>query len=289
MCSSIFKLVYSKDQYLFFRAKNRKLVRLGRHGKIHYHIFHHAWNAYLRLINIDYQKSFTCPICKDCPDVVVFDGVTLGTIKEVPPFSMQLDKNQLIPPVPQVLRIFIPSKAKRQEILGYLENGLPILAFPDFVQSLEITPLANYIQTGSIVDDNKVVARNSLIKDVISYFTRNDPISGIFQFSMLEHEELKTVVKLSKGKCILESDTVGIFRKMYTLSRLSLSLECTKKNNSLGNLIMALHPNVCSLLTWVMERLEILFATPTRKLIPFKSTDSTDFSYFFPAFETQYK
>ena len=88
------------------------------------------------------------------PFTVIFDGVTLGTIKEVPPFSMQLDKNQLILPVP--LRTFIPSKAKRQEILGYLENGLPIRVFSDFVRSLEI-PLGNYIGTGSIVNDNNVV------------------------------------------------------------------------------------------------------------------------------------
>ena len=194
-----------------------------------------------------------------------------------------------IPPVPQVLRTFIPSKAKRQEILGYLENGLPKRVFSDFVQSLELPPLANYIETGSIVDDTNVVVGDRHIKDVIYYFTRNDPISGIFQFSMLEQEELKTVVKLAKGKCILESDTVGIFRKMYTLIRLCLSLECRKKTDSVGNAILALHPNVCSLLSWIMERLEILFATPTRKLIPFKPTDSLDFSYYFPAFETQYK
>ena len=87
----------------FFRAKNRKSLRLDRHGKIHYYIFHHVWIAYLRLINIDYQKCFTCPICKDCPDVVIFDGVTPSTSKEVPSFSMQFDKSQLIPPVPQVL------------------------------------------------------------------------------------------------------------------------------------------------------------------------------------------
>ena len=58
--------------------------------------------------------------------------------------------------------------------------GLPIRVFSDFVQSLEIAPLANHIETGSIVYDNFVVVRHSHIKDVIYYFTRNDPISGIF-------------------------------------------------------------------------------------------------------------
>ena len=65
----------------------------------------------------------------DCPDVDIFNGATLGTIKEDPPFLMQFHKSQLIPPVHQVLRTFIPSKAKRHDILGYLENGLPIRVF----------------------------------------------------------------------------------------------------------------------------------------------------------------
>ena len=99
--------------------------------------------------------------------------------------------------------------------------------------------LIMYIETGSIVDDANVVVGDSHIKDVIYYFTRNYPISGILQFSKLEQE--------LKGKCILESDNVGIFRKMYTLSRLCLSLECTKKTDSVGNVLLALHPNVCSL------------------------------------------
>ena len=85
-------------------------------------------------------------ICKEYSEVGIFDGVTLGTIKEVPPFSMQFDKSQLILPIPQILRTFISSKTKREDILGYLENELPIRIFSDFVQSPEISPLANYIE-----------------------------------------------------------------------------------------------------------------------------------------------
>ena len=39
------------------------------------------------------------------------------------------------------------------------------------------------------MDDNNVVFRDSHIKDLIYYLTRNDAISGIFQFSMVEQEE----------------------------------------------------------------------------------------------------
>ena len=60
------------------------MERIGNRDYYKYHIMKHGWNAYLRMIDLDYISSFTCPICKDSPEVVVFDGITLGTLKHVP-------------------------------------------------------------------------------------------------------------------------------------------------------------------------------------------------------------
>ncbi|KAI6647838.1 hypothetical protein LOD99_8425 [Oopsacas minuta] len=118
------------------RAKNRKLKHLGRSEKIHYHVFHPARNAYLRLININYGESFSCSKCQDSPDVVIFDGITLGTMKDIPSSSIQIDEDQQLLPISQGLRMFIPSIANRKALLQYLQHGLPITAFQNLLQSL---------------------------------------------------------------------------------------------------------------------------------------------------------
>ena len=114
---------------------------MGRNCKICYHVFHHAWNPYLRLVNINYTISFTCSICKDNPDVVVFDGVTLGTIKNIPPAIIHIDTDQKLKCVPQSARLFIPSHVQRKRLTEYLQNGLSITAFRELVNNIVPNPL----------------------------------------------------------------------------------------------------------------------------------------------------
>ena len=59
---------------------------MGKKYKFHYHIFKHAWNAYLRMADINYQLLFTCPMCKDKPDVIILNGIAMGTTKAIPEF-----------------------------------------------------------------------------------------------------------------------------------------------------------------------------------------------------------
>ena len=58
------------------------------------YIFQQAWNCYLRMVDIDYELSFTCPICKDRPSIVVLDGIAMGTTKQLPDISNQVAPNK---------------------------------------------------------------------------------------------------------------------------------------------------------------------------------------------------
>ena len=69
-----------------------KMQRMGRERKYHYHVIKHAWNAYLRMVSIDYKARFTCPICKDKPEVIIMDGVTMGTCKQLPEAFFEYDE-----------------------------------------------------------------------------------------------------------------------------------------------------------------------------------------------------
>ena len=66
---------------------------MGRKHLFRYHILQHGWNAYLRMININYES--TCPKCKSCPDVLIFDGITMGTIKSILEISIGIDGTQV--------------------------------------------------------------------------------------------------------------------------------------------------------------------------------------------------
>ena len=45
------------------------------------------------MIDADYVCNFTCPICKDSPETLVLDGITMGTVKELPESSHVCDEN----------------------------------------------------------------------------------------------------------------------------------------------------------------------------------------------------
>ena len=76
---------------------------------------------------------------------------------------------------------------------------------------------------------------------------------------------------------------------MFTLERVLLSLEPNMETHEDGMVLLSLNPTICSLLNWIMVKLEYLDSMPSRKILPFKSTDTDNFTYYFPAFKTKYK
>ena len=86
--------------YLIFSALNSKFQRMGRKLRLQYHVLKHAWNAYLRMAEVNYQTQFSCPVCKDKPDVIIMDGIAMGTTKPTPEIHPQVDETQYYPMVP---------------------------------------------------------------------------------------------------------------------------------------------------------------------------------------------
>ena len=72
------------DIILSFRAKNRKLKRMSKNRSFKYHTVHHAWNAYLRMVGVDYITHYTCPKCQHEPEVIILNGIAMGRIKNIP-------------------------------------------------------------------------------------------------------------------------------------------------------------------------------------------------------------
>ena len=62
--------VRSQWQYKVTKAVKIKLLRL-------------TWNAFARLLDINWPAVFICPICGPLPSVVICDGTMLGFCKDL--------------------------------------------------------------------------------------------------------------------------------------------------------------------------------------------------------------
>ncbi|KAI6648338.1 hypothetical protein LOD99_12147 [Oopsacas minuta] len=132
-------------------AKKRKLIRVGRTNTFHYHIVYQAWNAYLRTVDIDYDSNYICPKCKDHPDVIILDGIAMGTMKSVPEVDAKFDEDQQYPMIPFSDRVFIPDTAIRKQLLKYCSEGLTENTLKDLLNAVNriLTASANEIPSTS--------------------------------------------------------------------------------------------------------------------------------------------
>ena len=127
--------------YALFRAKNRKFLRMGKQIRFLYHIVQHGWNAYLRMISIDYSKTFACPKCQDSPDVIIMDGIMMGTVRKLSQYLIQYDEGQIYQPIPLI--VFISSTDSRKQLIEYCITGLSEELFHTTVTSLDYRELTD--------------------------------------------------------------------------------------------------------------------------------------------------
>ena len=65
---------------------------------------------------------------------------------------------------------------------------------------------------------------NERVRKVIQLMCRNDPITGLFPFSILDPNERKSIVHLSHGESAKEETINMIYRKMYTLDQVNTTI-----------------------------------------------------------------
>ena len=152
---------------------------MGRTNTFHYHIVYQAWNAYLRTVDIAYNSHYICPKCKDHPDVIIIDGIAMGTMKTVPEVAAKFDQDQQYPMIPFSDRVFIPDPTIRKQLLKYCTEGLTDNNFKDILKSLN-KEMADYILFSSIRTENLVTISEDYrdVEKVIKLLCRTDPISG---------------------------------------------------------------------------------------------------------------
>ena len=84
-CINIVITYHGNTLHLMVRASKRTHNCQSNSKGAHVALFRRAWNAFIRLLDIDLLSSFQCPICGPCPDTVVCDGMMLGFRKDLLP------------------------------------------------------------------------------------------------------------------------------------------------------------------------------------------------------------
>ena len=271
--------------YVINSALNSKFQRMGRKLRLQYHILTHAWNAYLRMVEVNYKTQFSCPLCKDRPEVIIIDGIAMGTTKPIPELHPQVDETQHYSLVPFSERSFIPKREIRNKLHKLCEIGLVDSTFNKVIESIP-KELADYIMHTTNVEDRIVNVSSNFpsVRIVIKHLCHAEPLPGLFQFSILNHHERKVIASLSLGESVFANELPSVYRKMHTLEILinSVSPVTVKKDH------FKLHPVVASLLQAIMSQINRLFKQPSRKIIEYIPA-LDDYYNYFPTFSKHYK
>ena len=259
---------------------------MGRKFTFQYHILKHAWNAYIRMADIKYQSIFSCPICKEKPDVIILDGIAMGTTKTIPEYHHQFDETQVHSLVPFPERSFLYKSDLKRKLQKLCEIGLVETIFKSVIKSIP-NEFANYIVYTTIVHEHNIVNLNSNYpgaKHVILLLCHSEPITGLFQFSLLSNDERKVIVSLSQGNTLSANELASIFKKMYTLKILINSIPPVTVSKDQ----IQLHPNVAPLLQLIMGKIGNLFKRSSRNIIEYTPSHNEFYKYF-PSFPMHYK
>ncbi|KAI6647479.1 hypothetical protein LOD99_12474 [Oopsacas minuta] len=182
----------------------------------------------------------------------------MGTMKSVPKVDGEFDQDQQYPMIPFSDRVL------------------------STIQQLGSNSSNTVLKDGNLVTISKEYTH---VKKVIKLLCHTDPISGVFQFSLLEPNERKAIPLLANGKSAGEDSLNLLYLKMYTLDILFNSIKSNKNITCTG--FVTLHPNVFPLLKRILTQIESLFSRASRKLVEY-SPQSEKYSNYFPAFTTNY-
>ena len=107
----------------------------------------------------------------------------------------------VIPHIPIEKRIWISNPRLRRTLKQYTKDGLSPQEFNIFVEDLDPGAFQEYISNSyaTCTNANTIIYRpnNPNISSILKYLSSLEPISGMFQFSILNGEELGFVVDLA--------------------------------------------------------------------------------------------
>lgn len=125
---------------LIHRALKHNYATLSGTKCIAAHKLRTAWNAFGRLVDIDWEDGFTCPLCGSSPSVVICDGTTLGFKKSYLAAFEDAPESSDLPEIQgSVHKQRVPlSDPKARKLLRQYGKGLAPLSPGEFSQLVSL-------------------------------------------------------------------------------------------------------------------------------------------------------
>ena len=208
------------------------------------------------MVDVNYRSDFCCPKCGNIPDVIILNGIAMGTTKAIPEFNPEVDEMQRYSMVPIAERSFISNPEIRRNLKKPCIVGLTELLFNKVIKS---TPkeFAEYIVYTTRISKGKVVVvtqNYQNARSVIEFICFSEPLTGLFQFSLLKSNKRKANVLLSQGESISAQKLLpSIFIKMNSLDMLINSIAPVLTGDH-----FKLHPVVAALLQTILSQIDLL-------------------------------
>ena len=155
-----------------------------------------AWNSFARLLNINYNETFKCPICGTFPHLVICDDTLVGFRKDLLPSLLTKPNTDTLVPIYGSKHsdyTFIHSPKGRELLLKYSGYTKDRKRIPDHkaISKTEWQNMCCLLEKDSknlvnlIVDlqkDQDLLTAQSPYSELFAELARNSPTCGIFQY-----------------------------------------------------------------------------------------------------------
>ena len=126
----------------------------------------------------------------------------MGTLKDLPKDTPPTE-NHVTMHIPIQDRVLISSPRVRTSLKQYTKDGLSHNTFAVLIANLNPSSLHEYVVNGntSVVNGEIITYHpiNQHLLSILKYLSTTEPITGIFQFPILNEAELLLVVDLAAG------------------------------------------------------------------------------------------
>ena len=132
----------------------------------------------------------------------------MGTTRQVPVITTNVDVEQIYPTIPLTERIFVGDSKLRDRLKQYTKLGLPNYKFDCLLCDLQISEFARYLDVTSKVHGALKIVDPELygVTEVIQLLSQCETLTGLIRISALSENQRKIISERSLGKCVASDD-----------------------------------------------------------------------------------
>ena len=197
----------------FYRSSCKSFYIQSESKPVHVNLLRQAWNAFARLLDINWNESFNCHLCGLAPQTIICDGTLIGFRKDLASaaFSETVpEEGAIIKGSEHTDRVLLKSLKSRELLLKYSgyskqrrclssNSGLNLAEFSQFKklckkeQCNELAELLDYLSA----DKNPKISPSEYM-EFFNELSRCSPVCGTFQVAG-NSQALEAIKKVCAG------------------------------------------------------------------------------------------